>query len=325
MWNNAYLLPLDVGVKASSEIIDKTSILVSLRDKMAENGIPLNSENSSNFTILPQFHVDDFTGPNDPTTISVTKEMTSQIKEMSDIGNMGFFMGRAIINTTASGSNIDVIDKIQSYFLSFFTGSLLVIIFLITLISFPFYFIDILFRSTFLVAFSPMIFLGVFFKRTGDWFWSMLKGLLHSAVMLIGMGFIYSIIGSLIMYAPYTYEVPAGYTSIYPEKTFPWMIDIMDKSGIGLALNDSAYLMLLMSGVFAGTIMKQLSGQVGAIFGFSTDEGLVGRVQKLTMGGVQFGATAALTAASLGGGLALKGARLKKGLGVPKADPGSGE
>ncbi|MBK1666911.1 hypothetical protein CKO28_02495 [Rhodovibrio sodomensis] len=197
--------------------------------------------------------------------------MTCQIAHMQRVNNVGRLAGTYILAEMGGDSASFAAKAVTLDFSGIFSsiaavlaGLILLIVFIIALVAYPFFFIDILVRIFFIAAFAPIFILMALFKPSQQFSVAAAKALFAGVVTIIVTAMIYALTATMMSYVPLMIENPAGGTF----KTFTEVLVALSnaKMIVNLSFESTAYWYMLMAGLFSLFLMRKSATLISGIF-----------------------------------------------------------
>lgn len=234
----------------------------------------------------------------DPETI---RDMTCQVQKMEKVATAGILIGWHMTTTSNPGFSPTTWGPAVGQFLA---GALLIVIFFFTLVTFPFFYIDLIFRLGLICALMPIFLFGFVFPWTRQFLSNAVKGILASLMTLVVSSAVYGFAATLISYAPMMLKDESG----TPAKNIADMLRILHTQYVYLDFLSPAYQFLLVAGLVALILSRKVSSVVQTIFEFrEAGPSMASQAQSILMSGAMMAGGATMVVAKSAGPGLLKG------------------
>jgi hypothetical protein len=220
----------------------------------------------------------------DYTTVS---EITCQIHKLQIVNTAGALIGIAMM-TDGTGW-VPSLTAIGGMILQMLSGGLLVVMFGLAILLYPFFFIDLIFRLGFLSAMMPIFIAGFVFPSTRGWLKKAGDGILTSLMTLVSSSIVFGFTAVLLAHAPTVFRDADGNRL----SSMAELLKVIETENIPINFTDQAYIYLLVAAASSLTLSRKITSMVQTIFGFSDGPGMGRTLQGLLQTGAGLAGAAA--------------------------------
>ncbi len=223
------------------------------------------------------------------------QKMTCLIETMQRVNAAGVLLGWNSLTKKKF-----VLSELFDHILSFITAIILVVVFGIPLFAFPFYFIGVVFRLTFVAALGPILIASAVFNWSRRFAVNAVKIMFVSGLNLVGAALIYAFGAGMMGFAPQLMKF--GENGDKAASSLADMLRLVSENGLSITFSDAAFWYLVLCGVFLIVMAGRVSEMMGMIFDISMGNTIYDRAAGLAQkaGGMAIAGATALTLGAAG-------------------------
>lgn len=245
--------------------------------------------------------------------VSTIQKLTCQVENMQRLNSVGFLVG-----WNSFAQKPFKFGELGNWLLTAFSAILLMYIFGRAMLTFPFYFVSLVYNITIVAAFAPFTIPGVVFSWSRGFLVSSIKMIFAAGLQMVGASIVYAFGAGMMGFVPRLMKFGNGNAAT----SLTDMMRLISENGVSFTFTDAAYWFMVFTGIFMIAMTGKIGGTIQQIFGISGGENSL-YDKAAGIGGQVAGTAAKMAGTAVGlGAFASGAAAIGGGVGVGKAVAG---
>lgn len=224
----------------------------------------------------------------------IVSEASCNLYRTQQLHAAGMSVGWSI----ASNVKFGITDLLGGNLLQFFLGLILVVLYGLGLLTFPFVYIGGFMTAGVLASFLPVLIVSALFDRSREWAWKAFDSVIQLCVRLAAVGLVFGVGSALLSYFPWLVDAGAANVAAADIETALSYSD-------SITMRDAAWWYLMFVSIFILLAGRYIDHLVKGVFGFDEGPSMAGQAQQAMLQA----ANTTANVVSVGANLAVKGTR----------------